>query len=143
MECNQIIMNYTTAPSLEDIEVLAQAVFDTLPEEIAEYCDEVILVVEEMVDQATESELDLDDSFDLLALYKSGKEISPGVERKESDQDDSLFLYRRPILDMWCETYDDLSGIIRQIMIEELGRSFDFADNEVEEMVKRHYQGML
>tara|TARA_B100001989_G_C24547169_1_gene471703 strand:- start:614 stop:1045 length:432 start_codon:yes stop_codon:yes gene_type:complete len=143
MDCNQIIMNYTVPPSIEDLEVMAKSVFESLPEEIAEYCDEIELLVEEMVDEGTESELDLDDPFDLLALFKSGKEISPGVERKDSSEDDCLVLYRRSILDMWCETCDDLSVIIRQVMIEELGRCFDFSDREIQEMIRRHYQGML
>ncbi len=143
MDCNQIIMNYTTAPNLEDLEVIAQSVFETLSEELAEYCEEMVLVVEEMADEVIESELDLDDPFDLLALYKSGKEISPGVERKNAEDDDCLTLFRRPILDMWCESYEDISSVIRQIMIEELGRCFDFPDNDIDEMVKRHYQGVL
>ncbi|MDH5723398.1 MAG: metallopeptidase family protein [Alphaproteobacteria bacterium] len=143
MNYNQIIMNYTTAPNLEDLEIIAQSVFETLPEEIAEYCEEMVLLVEEMADEVIESELDLDDPFDLLALYKSGKEISPGVERKNAKDDDCLMLFRRPILDMWCESYEDLTSIIRQIMIEELGRCFDFSDGEIDEMVRRHYQGAL
>ncbi|MBK7361802.1 MAG: metallopeptidase family protein [Micavibrio sp.] len=76
-------------------------------------------------------------------IQNHGKEISPGVEKKTANDDDVLVIYRRPLLDMWCESCDDLLGLLRQVMIEELGRHFDFPDDEIEEMARRHYQGML
>lgn len=122
---------------------MASEILEALPEELLEYCDGLAISVEDLPDETTEQELDLEDTYDLLALYKSGKEISPGVEKKTANDDDVLTLYRRAILDMWCETSDDLSGMIRQIMIEELGRHFDFSDDEIDDMAERHYQGML
>ena len=136
-------MNFTVPPSDDDLEVIAESIIDTLPEELAEFCESLALVLEDFPDETVEQEMDLDDPYDLLALYKSGKEISPGVEKKTANDDDALILYRRPILDMWCETGDDLSTLVRQIMIEELGKHFDFSDDEIEEMAERHYQGML
>ena len=44
---------------------------------------------------------------------------------------------------MWCETQEDLQSLIRQVMIEELGRHFEFSDEDIEDMTERHYQGML
>lgn len=142
-EAQKIIMNYSTPPSLEDMEVIAAEALGNLPEELLEFCDELALRVEDFPDEVVEHEMDLDDSYDLLALYKNGKEIAPGVERKTANDDDVLVLYRRPILDLWCEEQDDLMTLVRQVMIEELGRRFDFSETEIDEMVQRHYQGML
>jgi predicted Zn-dependent protease with MMP-like domain len=138
-----IIMNFTAPPSTEDLEVMSNTVLETLPEELLRFCDSMAITVEEIPDETTQQELELDDIFDLLALYKSGKEISPGVERKTANDDDAFILYRRPVLDMWCETGEDLTTIIRQAMIEELGRHFDFSDEDINEMTQRHYQGMF
>lgn len=143
MDPQRIIMNYTVSPSLEDLEVMALSVLETLPDEILRYTEDMGVIVEEMVDEVTEQELDLDDPFEILALYKNGKEISPGVEKKTAQGEDLLHLFRRAILDLWCETGEDLASLLRQIMIEELGRNFDFSEDEVEEMVERHYQGLL
>lgn len=143
MEPQRIIMNYTVSPSLEDMEAIAASVIETLPDEILRFCAEMDIAVEEMVDETVEQDMDIDDPFELVALFKNGKEISPGIEKKTADQDDVLILYRRAILDLWCESGEDLSGLIRQIMIEELGRNYDFSDDEIEEMVERHYQGLL
>lgn len=143
MDAKQIIMNYSLPPSCEDIEVIAGEILETLPVELIEFCDGVAIKAEEFPDESTEQELDLEDPYDLLALYRSGREISPGVEKKTANDDDILILYRRPVLDMWCESSEDLAALIRQIMIEELGRHFDFSEDEIEDMSRRHYQGML
>jgi predicted Zn-dependent protease with MMP-like domain len=139
----KIIMNYSYPPSMDDLEDMASALLETLPEELMEFCAELTIQVEDIADEATESEQDLDDAFDLLALYKSGKQISPGVESKAAAEDDVLILYRRPLLDMWCEASEDLAQLLRQTMIEEIGQTFDFSDEEIDELCQRHYQGML
>jgi len=143
MQSQRIIMNFTTPPSLEDVEDLANAAWENLPEELSSRCDELTIAVEDTVDDTTMDDLDVDDAYELLALYKNGKEISPGVERKVANDDDVLVIYRRPVLDMWCETQDDLLSLIRQIMIEELGRHFEFSDDDIEDMAERHYQALF
>lgn len=143
MDGKQIIMNFTVPPSMDDLEVIANQTLDLLPEELAEFCDNLALVIEDFADDMTQQDQDIEDPYELLALYKSGKEISPGVEKKTANDDDVMVLYRRPILDLWCEEGSDLSTLVRNVMIEELGRNFDFSDDDIEEMSERHYQGML
>lgn len=143
MDAKQIIMNYTIPPTRDDLSVIADALIDTMPEELAEFCDSLVIEIEDFPDELVEQEQDLDDPYELLALYKNGKEISPGVEKKTANDDDTLVLYRRPILDAWCEEESDLSTLIRSVIVEELGRSYDFSDDEIDEMNERHYQGML
>lgn len=139
----QIIMHFTNPPSLEDMEVIIGEAYEQMPEELMEFCEGLALVVEDFPDEMVENDLDIDDPYELLALYKSGKEISPGVERKTANDDDVLVIYRRAVLDLWCETCDDLNDVVRQVMIEELARHFDFSDDEIDELVQRHHQGML
>lgn len=139
----QIIMNFTVPPGIEDFQTMCLAILESLPEELLEFCEGLAVRVEDFPDEVTEQELELQDSYELLSQYKSGKEISPGVERKTANDDDLLIVYRRAVLDMWCETCDDLSTLIRQVMIEELGRHFEFSEEEIDDMSGRHYQGML
>lgn len=143
MDAKQIIMNFSAPPSVEDLTVIAGEILDALPEDLLEFCDGLAVRIEDFPDESTEQELDLEDPYDLLALYRSGREISPGIEKKTANDDDVLLIYRRPVLDMWCENGDDISALIRQIMIEELGRHFDFSEDEIDEMSRQHYQGML
>lgn len=139
MDCQSIIMNYTVSPSLDDLEVLAACVWQNIPEEILSNCEDLVIVIEDMADDAAQGDADVDDPFDLLAIYKSGKEVCPGIEKKIADNDDVLIIYRRSLLDLWCETEDDLQLLIRQVIIEELGRCFEFSDGEIQEMSDREY----
>jgi predicted Zn-dependent protease with MMP-like domain len=143
MDQQRVIMNFSTPPGLDDLEMIAKEVFDSLPEELTEMCEDLVIQVEDLADEAAEQELGLDDPYELLALFRSGKEITPGVQKKTADGDDTLILYRRAILDLWCETNEDLTNTVRDVMIEELGRNFEFSDEDIEEMSARHHQGML
>ncbi len=134
----QIIMNFSTAPSADDINVIALEQIENLPDELAELCEEVVIQIEDIADEATESDLDLDHPYDLLALFKGGKQLTPGVEKKSANDDDALVLYRRALLDVWCETGEELSTIIREAMIEELATNFEFSDDDIEEMQRRY-----
>ncbi len=42
-----------------------------------------------------------------------------------------IFLYRRPILDYWCETGEDLSHVIRHVLIHEIGPHFGLSDADM------------
>lgn len=143
MDQQRIIMNYTAPPGLDDIETMANSLLTSLPEEIMENCETLVIQVEDFPDDTVQSEQELEDIYELVALYRSGKEIAPGVQRKVANDDDVLILYRRAILDLWCETQEDLIGLLREVMIEELARNFEFSEDEIEEMTARHYQGML
>lgn len=136
-------MNFSAPPSADDFETIAKELLNVLPDEILECFESLAIEVEDFADDAMQAEMELDDPYELVALYRSGKEISPGVERKVANDDDVLILYRRPILDMWCETQEDLRSLIRDVMIEELAQNFDFTEDEIEEMTARHHQGMF
>lgn len=139
----QILMNFSTPPSEDDILAIANTHLENLPDELNEYFEELTVTVEDIPDEATESDLELDDPYELLALYKAGTQLAPGVEKKVANDDDVLILYRRPILDAWCETGEDLNQVVRDAMIEEIGNHFDFSDDDIENMSAQHYQGML
>ena len=139
----QILMNFSTPPSEDDVLAIANTHLENLPDELSEHFEDLTVTVEDMPDEATESDLDLDDPYELLALYKAGTQLAPGVEKKVANDDDVLILYRRPILDVWCETGEDLNQVVRDAMIEEIGNHFDFSEDDIENMTAQHYQGML
>ena len=45
---------------------------------------------------------------------------------------DMIFLYRRPILDYWCETGEELAAVVRHVLIHEIGHHFGFSDDDME-----------
>ena len=119
------------APGLADIESLAEAALAAIPEELALHAREVVIRVAEFPDQETEREMELATPFDLLGLYRGvsldRKSVSDPV--READM---IFLYRRPLLDYWCETGEELSHLIRHVLIHEIGHHFGFSDDDMD-----------
>jgi predicted Zn-dependent protease with MMP-like domain len=142
-ERHQIIVLFSAPPSTDDILGIAQEHLASLPEELLDKCTDLQVMLEEFPDTATEQEMDLSDRYDLLAMFRAGSEIAPGVMRKTSKVADTLILFRRPILDLWCENGEDLAQLIRQVIIGELGAALEFSEDDIEEMSARHYQGLL
>lgn len=140
---HEIIMNFTTSPSLDDLSVMARQILESLPDELAVSCEELSLQVEEFPDEVIEEEMDLSTPYELLALFRSGKEIAPGVQKKVANEEDALLLFRRPILDLWCETGDDLATLVREVVIEEIARGLEFSEEDIKEMVLRAHQNAM
>jgi predicted Zn-dependent protease with MMP-like domain len=138
-----IVMQFTVPPSLDDILDLARAHLDTLPEELLEKCHDLSVEVDDFPDTATEQDAGVDDPYELLAVFKGGAQIAPGVTMKIARGADILFLYRRPILDVWADGGEDLNTLIRQIMIGELGEALEFSEFDIDDMLNRHYQGLF
>ena len=82
----QIIMNFSKPPTDDDIAVIANQQLENMPDELAEYVEDLTIQIEDVTDDTTMSDLELDDPFDLLAFYKAGKELAPffaALERSE------------------------------------------------------------
>jgi predicted Zn-dependent protease with MMP-like domain len=45
---------------------------------------------------------------------------------------DRVFLYRRPILDYWIESGEDLVHLVRHVLIHEIGHHFGFSDEDMD-----------
>ncbi len=121
----------STAPTIADIEVLAQQALATIPARLKWHVGAVVIRVDEFPNEDTERDMELESPFDILGLYrgvgmphKSVSDPLPAI--------DMIFLYRRPILDYWCETGDDLYRVVRHVLIHEIGHHFGFSDADME-----------
>ncbi len=128
---SRVLPPHTTPPSLADLETIAAAAFAEVPEELRAYAADVAIRVEDFPDEDTEQELDLESPFDLLGLYRGV--ALPGKSFAEAQTAvDLIFLYRRAILDYWCETGEDLTGLVKHVLIHEIGHHFGFSDDDME-----------
>jgi predicted Zn-dependent protease with MMP-like domain len=121
------------APSLADIEALAERALASIPMELKRHLRNVVLRVDEFPDEEVEEEMELESPFDILGLYRGVAlpHKSVGDVRPDADM---VFLYRRPILDYWCETGEDLYRVIRHVIIHEIGHHFGFSDEDMERL---------
>ena len=121
------------APSLDEIEAIARAALQAIPEELRTRTEGLLIRVDDFVDEQTEIELALESPFELLGLYRG----VPLDQKSVSDpypEPDMVFLYRRPILDYWCDSGEDLNHVIRHVLIHEIGHHFGLSDDDMERL---------
>ncbi len=119
-----------TAPSLEDIENLAADAFESIPAVLAQHLRDVVMQIVDFPDRETEREMELESPFDLLGLYRGVNLAEKSLGATPEDLD-MIFLYRRPLLDHWCETGEDLYTLVRHVLIHEIGHHFGFSDEDM------------
>jgi predicted Zn-dependent protease with MMP-like domain len=117
-------------PSLADLEELARRALRTIPRGLKRHLGPVVIRVEEFPDEETEEAMGLDSPFDILGLYRGVALPHKSISDPRPDVD-MVFLYRRPILDHWCETGEDLTCIVRHVLIHEIGHHFGFSDEDM------------
>lgn len=124
-------MTASRAPSLADIEALADRALATIPAEFKAHLGPLVIRVEEFPDEETEEEMELESPFDILGLYRGVALPHQSVSTPRTEID-MVFLYRRPILDYWCENDDTLEAIVRHVLIHEIGHHLGFSDDDME-----------
>jgi predicted Zn-dependent protease with MMP-like domain len=119
------------APSLGDIEELAKRALAAIPRKLKRHLGPLVIRVEEFPDEETEEAMELESPFDILGLYRGVALPHKSVADAQANID-MVFLYRRPILDYWCETGEDLGDVVRHVLIHEIGHHFGFTDDDME-----------
>jgi predicted Zn-dependent protease with MMP-like domain len=127
---SRLIPHHSTPPSLTDLETIAQAAFADIPEELRRYAADVVIRVEDFPDEEVEREMDLESPFDLLGLYQ-GSAMDIHAFGGAPSSVDMVFLYRRPILDYWCENGEDLTTLVKHVLIHEIGHHFGLSDDDM------------
>mgnify|MGYP006121606307 FL=1 len=122
--------HFTIAPGLAEVEAMARIALGTIPEALRRHVGDVIIRVDDFPDAETEREMNLESPFDILGLYR-GVSLDRKSIHDTPDDLDMVFLYRRPILDYWCETGEDLSHVIRHVLIHEIGHHFGLSDADM------------
>ncbi|MES2548150.1 MAG: metallopeptidase family protein [Pseudomonadota bacterium] len=119
------------APSLALIEQLAHEAISTLPESFRAPATHIRLRIEEFPDEDMLEELNVDDAFELTGLYDG----IPLTEKSTADQvtkPDVIWLFRRPILDEWCERGDvSIKELVSHVVVHELAHHFGWSDDQI------------
>lgn len=124
------------APTLADIEALADAAFAALPETFTRLCEGVVIRVEDFPDDETLADMECETEFDLLGLFR-GRGLTEGEHLAETGATPNMvWLYRRPILDFWAENEDTLGEIVTHVLVHEIGHHFGLSDADME-MIER------
>jgi predicted Zn-dependent protease with MMP-like domain len=120
-----------TAPDAGEIEGLARAAIAALPEAYRRPAAAVTLRVEDWAADDVLDELEVEDAYDLTGLYDG----VPLTEKSVMDQPhrpDTIWLYRRPILDEWAGRGDvSLADLVAHVLVHELAHHFGWSDDDI------------
>ena len=118
------------APSAAEIEAIARASLERLPEPFAAHLRDVVLTVEDFADEQTLAAMGIDDPFDLTGLYH-GLPIGQKSVELSGTLPDRIFLYRRAILDEWAADGESLEHLVHHILVHEVGHHFGLSDGDM------------
>jgi predicted Zn-dependent protease with MMP-like domain len=121
-----------TAPSLAEIERIADDAFARLPEGFRRLCDGVAVRVEDFPDDETLREMGLDSPFDLLGLFRGIGLAQGGASLQTGQFPNMIWLYRRPLLDYWAEHEETLGHLVSHVLIHEIGHHFGLSDDDMD-----------
>jgi predicted Zn-dependent protease with MMP-like domain len=120
------------APSAADIDALAHAAFAELPAAFRRLCDGLVIRIVDFPDDETLDEMGAESEFDLLGLFRGrGLAQRPAVAETGA-MPNMIWLYRRPLLDFWCEGEDTLGAVVRHVLVHEIGHHFGLSDADME-----------
>jgi predicted Zn-dependent protease with MMP-like domain len=121
----------TLAPSAHDIELLAQAAVERLPELFRRHLADVLLRVEDFPDDDVIQTMELETEWDILGLYQ-GVPLGEKSSMASGAMPDIIFLYRRPMLDYWADTGESLEALVTHVLVHEVGHHFGLSDADME-----------
>jgi predicted Zn-dependent protease with MMP-like domain len=119
-----------TAPDAASIEAIARATIAALPAAFAAHLGDVVLLVEDLADEATLAELGIEHPLDLTGLYH-GRPVGEKSSTDSGTLPDRIHLYRRAILDEWLDTDVSLDELVAHVTIHEIGHHFGLSDDDM------------
>ncbi len=119
------------APSIDDFATLAEAAWARVPETFRAVCGDVIIRVLDFADDETLESMGIEDPFELTGLYY-GTDLTQASVSDPAPRPAEVYLYRRPILDEWCERGDvELGELIEHVLVHEVGHHFGLTDEAI------------
>ncbi len=120
-----------TAPDLDAFEALAEAALTAIPEPYRAAARQVAVRVEDFAPPDLLAEMEMEDAFELTGLYDG----IPLTEKSVMDQPmgpDTIWLFRRPILDEWADRGNvTLGEMVSHVLVHELAHHFGWSDDDI------------
>ncbi len=118
------------APGLDAFEAMAFEALASIPEPFRSAAGAIVLRIEDLAPDEILDEMQLE-PFELTGLYDG----IPLTEKSSQDQPtspDTVWLFRRPILDEWAERGNEpLGRLITHVLVHELAHHFGWSDEDI------------
>ena len=124
------------APSLDDLERIARAAWEALPDEFRALAGDALIRIEDFADEETLADLGIEDPFELSGLYV-GVDLTRQSISDPAPSQTMVFLYRRAILDEWIERGDvGLAELVSHVLVHEIGHHFGLSDEHMDRLLE-------
>lgn len=120
------------APTAEDFEALAADAYARLPARLRELCGDLVIRIAEFPDDEVLSEMGITSPYDLLGLFQGTGLAHRGGSPQSGEMPNTIWLYRRPILDYWAEFEETLGHLVAHVLIHEIGHHFGLSDHDMD-----------
>ncbi|MCC5969797.1 MAG: metallopeptidase family protein [Pararhodobacter sp.] len=119
------------APSLEDIEALADQARASLPEPFARAAQDVAVQVVDFASSEMLADLGIEDPFELTGLY-DGVPLTQKSIFDSPAQPDVIWLFRAAILDEWLARGNvTLDQLVTHVFVHELAHHLGWSDEDI------------
>lgn len=122
--------HFDHAPTAVEMEAIARAALDALPEPFATHLKDVVLQVDDFAEDELLAEMGIEHPLDLTGVYE-GIPIAERSVEHSGTMPDRIRLFRRAILDEWIEDGHELEHLVRHVLIHEAGHHFGFSDEDM------------
>ncbi len=129
--CPGMELRDQTAPDAGEIERLALAAIEALPEKFRVHAASVALRVEDLASEEMLGDLGIDDAFELTGLY-DGVPMTLKSVSDQPERPDVIWLFRRAILDEWVARGNvTLAELVGHVYVHELAHHFGWSDEDI------------
>jgi predicted Zn-dependent protease with MMP-like domain len=118
------------APTLDEIEEIARETVANLPPAFRGEAEKVAIVVADFAEEEVLKDLDME-AFDLTGLY-DGVPLTEKSNWDVPQGPDTVWLFRRPILDEWAERGNvTIADLVAHVTIHEFAHHFGWSDEDI------------
>ena len=131
---------HSQAPSIQDIEAMARDIQQSLPARFRDHLGEIVLRIENFPTRDVMDAMELASPYDILGLYH-GVDIGHKSVSDSGALPDMIYLYRRPILDYWRHSGEELRSIVAHVLVHEIGHHFGLSDDDMAAIEAQTHDG--
>ena len=130
MDKSSIDWRHAVAPSLAQIEAIAEQAYARLPDGFRKLCEGLVIRIDDFPTEEVMDNMRCETEFDLLGLFQ-GVGLPFQSVSDPAHMPNMVWLYRRPILDYWAEHEETLGSIITHVLVHEIGHHFGLSDADM------------
>ena len=124
------MMHERNGPTREQMQLMAENVVATLPQQFRAEMGEIVMRVEDFATPEQLASVELTDKWELTGLYE-GEALPDRSVWQSHRMPARIWLFREPLIAESRETGVRMDDLVRHVVIHEAGHHFGFSDDEM------------